>query len=137
MLNEEHVILMGNNQIGENVVIKPFCIIINSTISDNSVIEEFSYIENSTICGSLIGKHSTIENSDLECHCQIHDYCKVKNAIVKKGTVLDDYSQVIYPQQEKKIIGENVQVGQYIRLNQAVEGFSLVKENHALLFLKD
>jgi len=102
-----NVVFEGENELGENVLIAPNCIIKNAKIGDHAEIKANSIIEN-----SIIGSHSTVGPfARVRPETKVGNYAKIGNFVEVKKSTIGDKSKV--PQLSyvgDSSIGQNVNI---------------------------
>jgi len=85
-----NVVFEGENELGENVLISPNCIIKNAKIGDHAEIKANSIIEN-----SIIGSHSTVGPfARVRPETKVGNYAKIGNFVEVKKSTIGDKSKV-------------------------------------------
>jgi len=85
-----NVVFEGENELGENVLIAPNCIIKNAKIGDHAEIKANSIIEN-----SIIGSHSTVGPfARVRPETKVGNYAKIGNFVEVKKSTIGDKSKV-------------------------------------------
>jgi len=85
-----NVVFEGENELGENVLISPNCIIKNAKIGDHAEIKANSIIEN-----SIIGSHTTVGPfARVRPETKVGNYAKIGNFVVVKKSTIGDKSKV-------------------------------------------
>lgn len=103
-----NVVFEGNNELGNNVVIAPNCIIKNAKIGDNTEIKANSLIENSTVGShAAIGPFARLRpEARIGDEAKIGNFVEVKKSTVGKGSKVSHLSYV-----GDSMLGEGVNVG--------------------------
>ena len=87
-----NVVFEGENELGENVIIAPNCIIKNAKIGDNTEIMANSIIEN-----SIIGSHSTVGPfARVRPETKVGNHAKIGNFVEVKKSTIGDNSKVLH-----------------------------------------
>jgi len=85
-----NVVFEGENELGENVLIAPNCIIKNAKIGDHTEIKANSIIEN-----SIIGSHSTVgPYARVRPETKVGNYARIGNFVEVKKSTIGDKSKV-------------------------------------------
>jgi len=85
-----NVVFEGENELGENVLISPNCIIKNAKIGDHAEIKANSIIEN-----SIIGSHTTVGPfARVRPETKVGNYAKIGNFVEVKKSTIGDKSKV-------------------------------------------
>jgi len=85
-----NVLFEGENELGENVLISPNCIIKNAKIGDHAEIKANSIIEN-----SIIGSHTTVGPfARVRPETKVGNYAKIGNFVEVKKSTIGDKSKV-------------------------------------------
>jgi len=85
-----NVVFEGENELGENVLISPNCIIKNAKIGDYAEIKANSIIEN-----SIIGSHTTVGPfARVRPETKVGNYAKIGNFVEVKKSTIGDKSKV-------------------------------------------
>ena len=85
-----NVVFEGENELGNNVLIAPNCIIKNSKIGDHTEIKASSIIEN-----SIIGSHTTVGPfARIRPETKVGNYAKIGNFVEVKKSTIGDKSKV-------------------------------------------
>jgi len=85
-----NVVFEGENELGENVLIAPNCIIKNAKIGDHAEIKANSIIEN-----SIIGSHTTVGPfARVRPETKVGNYAKIGNFVEVKKSTIGDKSKV-------------------------------------------
>ena len=85
-----NVVFEGENELGENVLIAPNCIIKNAKIGDHTEIMANSIIEN-----SIIGSHSTVGPfARVRPETKVGNHAKIGNFVEVKKSTIGDKSKV-------------------------------------------
>jgi len=85
-----NVVFEGENELGENVLISPNCIIKNAKIGDHAEIMANSIIEN-----SIIGSHTTVGPfARIRPETEVGNYAKIGNFVEVKKSTIGDKSKV-------------------------------------------
>ncbi len=85
-----NVVFEGENELGENVLIAPNCIIKNAKIGDHAEIKANSIIEN-----SIIGSHTTVGPfARIRPETKVGNYAKIGNFVEVKKSTIGDKSKV-------------------------------------------
>jgi len=85
-----NVVFEGENELGENVLISPNCIIKNAKIGDHAEIKANSIIEN-----SIIGSHTTVGPfARVRPETKVGNYVKIGNFVEVKKSTIGDKSKV-------------------------------------------
>ncbi len=85
-----NVVFEGENELGENVLIAPNCIIKNAKIGDHAEIKANSIIEN-----SIIGSHSTVGPfARIRPETEVGNHAKIGNFVEVKKSTIGDKSKV-------------------------------------------
>jgi len=103
-----NVVFEGNNDLGNNVVISPNCIIKDSKIGDNTHILPNSIIENSTIgANTTIGPFARIRpETSIGNHSKIGNFVEIKKSTIKHNSKVSHLSYI-----GDSKIGSNVNIG--------------------------
>ena len=87
-----NVVFEGENELGENVLIAPNCIIKNAKIGDHTEIMANSIIEN-----SIIGSHSTVGPfARVRPETKVGNHAKIGNFVEVKKSTIGDNSKVLH-----------------------------------------
>lgn len=87
-----NVVFEGENELGENVLIAPNCIIKNTKIGDHTEIMANSIIEN-----SIIGSHSTVGPfARVRPETKVGNHAKIGNFVEVKKSTIGDKSKVLH-----------------------------------------
>ena len=85
-----NVVFEGENELGNNVLIAPNCIIKNAKIGDHTEIKASSIIEN-----SIIGSHTTVGPfARIRPETKVGNYAKIGNFVEVKKSTIGDKSKV-------------------------------------------
>jgi len=85
-----NVVFEGENELGENVLIAPNCIIKNAKIGDHAEIKANSIIEN-----SIIGSHTTVGPfARIRPETEVGNHAKIGNFVEVKKSTIGDKSKV-------------------------------------------
>jgi len=85
-----NVVFEGENELGENVLIAPNCIIKNAKIGDHAEIKANSIIEN-----SIIGSHTTVGPfARIRPETKVGNYARIGNFVEVKKSTIGDKSKV-------------------------------------------
>jgi bifunctional UDP-N-acetylglucosamine pyrophosphorylase/glucosamine-1-phosphate N-acetyltransferase len=85
-----NVVFEGENELGENVLIAPNCIIKNTKIGDYTEINANSIIEN-----SIIGNHTTVGPfARIRPETEVGNHAKIGNFVEVKKSTIGDKSKV-------------------------------------------
>jgi len=85
-----NVVFEGENELGNNVLIAPNCIIKNAIIGDHTEIKASSIIEN-----SIIGSHTTVGPfARIRPETKVGNYAKIGNFVEVKKSTIGDKSKV-------------------------------------------
>jgi len=85
-----NVVFEGENELGDNVLISPNCIIKDAKIGDHAEIKANSIIEN-----SIIGSHSTVGPfARIRPETKVGNYAKIGNFVEVKKSTIGDKSKV-------------------------------------------
>ena len=85
-----NVVFEGENELGENVLISPNCIIKNAQIGDHTEIKANSMIEN-----SIIGSHTTVGPfARIRPETEVGNHAKIGNFVEVKKSTIGDKSKV-------------------------------------------
>ncbi|MDP6727450.1 MAG: bifunctional UDP-N-acetylglucosamine diphosphorylase/glucosamine-1-phosphate N-acetyltransferase GlmU [Gammaproteobacteria bacterium] len=103
-----NVVLEGENELGENVIIAPNCIIKNAKIGDNAEIKANTIIED-----AVIGSHTTIGPfARIRPETEVGNSARIGNFVEVKKSNIDDGSKVPHLSYiGDSTIGKNVNVG--------------------------
>ncbi len=103
-----NVILEGENELGENVLIAPNCIIKNAKIGDHAEIKANTIIED-----AVIGSHTTIGPfARIRPETEIGNSARIGNFVEVKKSSIDDGSKVPHLSYiGDSTIGKNVNIG--------------------------
>jgi bifunctional UDP-N-acetylglucosamine pyrophosphorylase/glucosamine-1-phosphate N-acetyltransferase len=103
-----NVVLEGENELGENVIIAPNCIIKNAKIGDNAEIKANTIIED-----AVIGSHTTIGPfARIRPETKVGNSALIGNFVEVKKSSIDDGSKVPHLSYiGDSTIGKNVNVG--------------------------
>ncbi len=103
-----NVVLEGENELGENVIIAPNCIIKNAKIGDNAEIKANTIIED-----AVIGSHTTIGPfARIRPETEVGNNARIGNFVEVKKSSIDDGSKVPHLSYiGDSTIGKNVNVG--------------------------
>jgi bifunctional UDP-N-acetylglucosamine pyrophosphorylase/glucosamine-1-phosphate N-acetyltransferase len=103
-----NVVLEGENELGENVIIAPNCIIKNAKIGDNAEIKANTIIED-----AVIGSHTTIGPfARIRPETEVGNSARIGNFVEVKKSSIDDGSKVPHLSYiGDSTIGKNVNVG--------------------------
>ena len=103
-----NVVFEGENELGDNVVIEPNCIIKNAKIGDNSQIKANSMIEDSTVGNNTtIGPFARLRpQSHIGNHAKIGNFVEVKKSTIGHTSKVSHLSYV-----GDSTFGEGVNVG--------------------------
>ena len=103
-----NVVLEGENELGENVIIAPNCIIKNAKIGDNAEIKANTIIED-----AVIGSHTTIGPfARIRPETEVGNNARIGNFVEVKKSSIDDGSKVPHLSYiGDSTIGRNVNVG--------------------------
>ena len=103
-----NVIFEGNNDLGNNVVISPNCIIKDSKIGDNTHILPNSIIENATIgSNTSIGPFARIRpDTSIGNHSKIGNFVEIKKSNVQNNSKISHLSYI-----GDSKIGNDVNIG--------------------------
>ena len=103
----ENVRIEGDCVIGDNVVIKPNCYIINCKIGDGVVVDN-SVLEDSVIMNEcVIGPFSHLRPNSILCDkAKIGNFVEIKNATIGKGSKVNHLAYVGDAE-----LGENCNIG--------------------------
>jgi len=103
-----NVVLEGENELGENVIIAPNCIIKNAKIGDNAEIKANTIIED-----AVIGSHTTIGPfARIRPETKVGNSARIGNFVEVKKSSIDDGSKVPHLSYiGDSTIGKNVNVG--------------------------
>jgi len=103
-----NVVLEGENELGENVIIAPNCIIKNAKIGDNAEIKANTIIED-----AVIGSHTTIGPfARIRPETEVGNNARIGNFVEVKKSSIDDGSKVTHLSYiGDSTIGRNVNVG--------------------------
>jgi len=85
-----NVVFEGENELGENVLISPNCIIKNAKIGDHAEIKANSIIEN-----SIIGSHTTVGPfARIRPETKVGNHARIGNFVEVKKSTIGDKSKV-------------------------------------------
>ena len=103
-----NVVLEGENELGENVLIAPNCIIKNAKIGDHAEIKANTIIED-----AVIGSHTTIGPfARIRPETEVGNSARIGNFVEVKKSSIDDGSKVPHLSYiGDSTIGKNVNVG--------------------------
>ena len=113
---DKTVVFIGQNKIGKNVTILPYCVIENSEIQDDCTIGPFAHIRPNCIIkkGSKIGNFCEIKNSVIGKNCAISHMSYVGDATIGNfcnigaGTIFCNYNG---KQKFRSEVGNNCFIG--------------------------
>jgi len=89
-LVDVNVVFEGENELGENVLIAPNCIIKNAKIGDHAEINANSIIEN-----SIIGSHTTVGPfARIRPETEVGNHARIGNFVEVKKSTIGDKSKV-------------------------------------------
>jgi len=106
-----NVIFEGENELGENVLIAPNCIIKNAKIGDHTEIKANSIIEN-----SIIGSHATVGPfARIRPETEVGNHARIGNFVEVKKSTIGDKSKV----QHLSYVGDST-IGQDVNISAGV-----------------